>query len=1214
MTGKGRLLGVIAALIAPLAGVPSTFARADHRNVIVGPSGALPANGGLPTAAQGPPSPKFAPGRIVVRYSEAVDACVPCIVTARASFATVTGSDSLDRLHERLGLRAARALFSQGRDLGARAARAAFQSRLTAARRRFPLRAARAPAGAADPDLTRVHVLDISDDVDPAEAARAYAADPAVAWAIPDVEVDVGLTPNDPYLSTSGSWGRSYADLWGLDAIDARTAWDTTTGQGTVIAVVDTGLDAAHPDLAANVWANAGEIPGNAVDDDGNGYVDDVHGWDFVDADPIPEDRHGHGTHVAGTAAAVGNNATGIAGVAFGARVMALKGIHDSGFGYSSDLAEAILYAAENGADVINNSWGGFGPNNLIFEVVDTANALGTLVVSAAGNDGLMTSSYLWMPGGHPRGLTAGATTTDGSRASFSNYGFELSVLAPGVNVLSARSSQEVFDADLNVGTGYVRLSGTSMATPHVAGAAALVLAADPTLTTAEVRWHVELGAEQPGAPGYEGQRFNPFFGYGRLDAAAAFAQPPVTTRLAPPKVREWHAFTDQVTPVPGASGGVLFTTLDPLPWSVATPPWLIATPASGTASVGIDLSLDTTGVIAGSYAGSLDVAAAGAVDGGAGFSALLHVHADSRIGARIPVSTGGLGGFVGYAPAGGSNGLGALLLFQGSSAVDAVGYGLIDGAGSVVREGGWDQFAYVRDLAVASDGHDFLAAWVNTGPDETEAIRFARIAADGTVLDVVPIEAHVRPNRTCTWYDLAGAGFDGSIYWLGLMESRCAGYATLYSIPVRPDGSVGKLVKVGGVGDYAYAPNFECRSGGCLFAWLDGTPLVTDPVTLKYVRRARALGVVGGKASGSPHQIISDSGWITDLASNGSTFLTLSQQYDYCGPGDLCRTRVLATHIAADGRPLGAGPITVSNVPPAERAFPYPSGVAWTGDGWTASMGVSAVDDSPFFDGGYVLAARLDANGNPLSSEYIGDLVDDAGRADDSVVMATATQSLVAWEDGSNGPLESAPAYPHPYFTEHVARRIAPREPGPAYPDRQIGSIGAQSIDEGERLSFRATAPALAPDATFSATGLPPGAVFDTATRLFQWRPRGDQAGAYGGIVLAASDAVGNVSETITITVNEAVPSITGRVRLDSGGPVGGIAVQARGTADRVRTAPTFTDGTYQLQGGLVPGRLVKVKLSRAARKLYRATPAAAKVTATGGDVQAPDLVVTPR
>src|SRR5262249_11713934 len=157
-----------------------------------------------------------------------------------------------------------------------------------------------------------------------------------------------------------------------------------------------------------------------------------------------------------------------------------------------------------------------------------------------------------------------------------SNRGPLMSIVAPGVDVLSLRSSTEVFDASLNVGQRYLRLSGTSMASPHGAGAAALVLSALPTLTTAEVRWHLELNADQPGAPGSEGESSNPTFGYGRLTAARAFDTPPITTRLTPPAVRQWHAFAGTAPAIPGNPGSFLFTTTSPVSWSLTSPPWLV--------------------------------------------------------------------------------------------------------------------------------------------------------------------------------------------------------------------------------------------------------------------------------------------------------------------------------------------------------------------------------------------------------------------------------------------------------------------------------------------------------------------------------------------------------------------------------------------------------------------------------------------------------------
>src|SRR5262249_23738821 len=152
-------------------------------------------------------------------------------------------------------------------------------------------------------------------------------------------------------------------------------------GAGVVIAVVDTGVDFTHPDLAANAWVNPGEIPGNGIDDDGNGYVDDVHGWDFANDDADPDDDYGHGTHVAGTAAAVGNNGVGIVGIAWESRVMAVKGISASGSGFVSDLAAGIVYAAENGARVINASWGG-SHSQVIDDAIAFAHAAGVVFVA----------------------------------------------------------------------------------------------------------------------------------------------------------------------------------------------------------------------------------------------------------------------------------------------------------------------------------------------------------------------------------------------------------------------------------------------------------------------------------------------------------------------------------------------------------------------------------------------------------------------------------------------------------------------------------------------------------------------------------------------------------------------------------------------------------------------------------------------------------------
>src|SRR5437588_3148989 len=234
-------------------------------------------------------------------------------------------------------------------------------------KQKFARRAQRFASTAAPPEISRTYVLELNTNSE-AELKRhidQLKADPEIEFAEPDHVVRSSqTTPDDPYLSSSGSWGQSYGDLWGILAIGAPTAWNTNAGDGIVVAVVDTGIDYNHPDIAANVWTNTKELANNGVDDDNNGYIDDVRGWDFIGPtyqtptqsnDPI--DRMGHGTHVAGTIAAVGNNGIGVIGVAWRAKVMAVKGPDDSGFGLDSTLGPAIIYAANNGAEVISNSW-----------------------------------------------------------------------------------------------------------------------------------------------------------------------------------------------------------------------------------------------------------------------------------------------------------------------------------------------------------------------------------------------------------------------------------------------------------------------------------------------------------------------------------------------------------------------------------------------------------------------------------------------------------------------------------------------------------------------------------------------------------------------------------------------------------------------------------------------------------------------------------------
>lgn len=265
---------------------------------------------------------------------------------------------------------------------------------------------------------------------------------------------------------------------WANDMINAPDVWQQDyTGQGVVVAVIDTGVDYTHPDLDNNIWINADEIADDGVDNDGNGYIDDVLGWNFVEDNNDPMDTDGHGTHVSGTIAAE-NNDFGVTGVAYDANIMVLRALGDEG-GTNADIAEAIYYAVNNGAQVINLSLG--GPDSPEIEAaLAYAASHNVLTVSASGNEGSPVPGY---PAAHATeyGLAVGAVDSNGTVADFSNGAGTDSdmqfVVAPGVEILSTLP-----------GNDYGELDGTSMAAPHVSGVAALMLSANPNLTAEEIQ------------------------------------------------------------------------------------------------------------------------------------------------------------------------------------------------------------------------------------------------------------------------------------------------------------------------------------------------------------------------------------------------------------------------------------------------------------------------------------------------------------------------------------------------------------------------------------------------------------------------------------------------------------------------------------------------------------------------------------------------------
>ncbi|MDM3854510.1 MAG: S8 family peptidase, partial [Aphanizomenon gracile PMC649.10] len=278
-----------------------------------------------------------------------------------------------------------------------------------------------------------------------------------------------------PYTDAPNLGGNN----WGADLIKAPTAWNNGyTGQGIIVAVLDTGVDYNHQDLKNNIWSNAKEIAGNGIDDDGNGYVDDVQGWNFDSSNNNILDNNGHGTHVSGTIAAE-NNSIGVTGIAYNSKIMPVKVLDANGSGSYSSITKGIYYAVDNGANVINLSLGGNSSKDTLKSAIEYASNKGVMVVMAAGNNSDALPSY---PAryAYNSGIAVGAVDKNNNLADFSNRSGSQEityVTAPGVDVYSTIPNDQ-----------YANYNGTSMAAPHIAGVVALMLSANPNLTDIQVR------------------------------------------------------------------------------------------------------------------------------------------------------------------------------------------------------------------------------------------------------------------------------------------------------------------------------------------------------------------------------------------------------------------------------------------------------------------------------------------------------------------------------------------------------------------------------------------------------------------------------------------------------------------------------------------------------------------------------------------------------
>ncbi|MDI6703781.1 MAG: S8 family serine peptidase [bacterium] len=339
-------------------------------------------------------------------------------------------------------------------------------------------------------DLTNIYRIKFLKEIDVLKVVKEYEGDPNVAYAEPNYIRYAQVTPNDP----------EYGRQWHLPKIQADSGWEYEKGKpSVVIAVIDTGVDLDHQDLKGNIWINEDETPDNGKDDDNNGYIDDIYGWDFVDQPDIgaplgeypaadgedykdqdnnpgpekgqtPDNFSSHGTHCAGIASAVTNNGKGVSGLTWYCKIMALRAGYmrkDKGAALSdSDTSEAIVYAADNGAQVISMSWGDTTYSETIWEAVNYAYEKGCVLVGASGNDGIDEKQY---PASYQNVIAVAATDSNDKKAYFSNYGNWIDVCAPGVDIYSTS-----FDDT------YGTMNGTSMSTPLVAGLSALVISQHP--------------------------------------------------------------------------------------------------------------------------------------------------------------------------------------------------------------------------------------------------------------------------------------------------------------------------------------------------------------------------------------------------------------------------------------------------------------------------------------------------------------------------------------------------------------------------------------------------------------------------------------------------------------------------------------------------------------------------------------------------------------
>jgi subtilisin family serine protease len=1000
------------------------------------------------------------------------------------------------------------------------------------------------------------------------EALALLRADPDVVYAEPNHYRSADLVPNDPHFGL----------LWGLrntgqpvdgtagtpDAdIDADEAWELTTGGGGVIvAVIDTGLDFAHPDLAPNVWTNPGEVPGNGVDDDGNGYVDDVHGWDFVEDDnaPYPNDANGHGTHVAGTIAAVGNDGTGVAGVAWGARIMALRYLDAYGFGPTSDAILAIEYASAMGARVINNSWGGGGFNQALVDAVDASPAV---VVCSAGNSAVDTDAVPSYPGSYPSPniVAVAATDPNDGLATFSNYGAtSVDVGAPGVNIYSAVPGRlTVWADDFDDGSldGWT-LGGKSNewdATTEYAssGSHSLTDSPDGDYATRTNAWcrAPELDLS--------GQRLT------KLVFQVRGVSEPGYDLLyveASPNGVDWVALPIRVSGI-----GLLYAISGFIPdWREAEVD-LTALDGNDSAYVRFTLISDWSNNYDGWYIDDVAVTAASDVYDGSEYRflngtsmAAPHVSGVAALVAGLhPAWTAGqikqalldtvdpLPSLAGKTVTGGRLNAAAAVQVQstpgslqfGTAAIQAA-----EGSGTalltVTRTGGGDGpvgVSYASGGGTATAGNDYTAvagtlSWAN-GETEPKTIAVpilddAAVEGDETV--VVTLASPTGgatlgavPETTVTIVD-DDVPSPGTLRFTAAALSVDEGAGQAVTLVERVDGSDGAVgvTCASGGGTATAGEDYEAVSA--ILTWPDGdvtprpcsVPVVDDPAMEEDETLGLALSnPVGGARLGAP-----------------STAVVTIVDDDVRFPGELEFTAA-AFSVAEDG---GAATVTVSRSGGSDGAV----GATYATGGGTAAPGT---------DYTAVSGTLTWADGETAAKTFTVPIVFDALTEGDETVLLTLT-------DPTNG------AKLGEFATATLTIIDVPVNHAPV-----LAAIGSQTPDEGQSLAIELAASDQDGDGlAFQVAGAPEDASLTDrgdGTAVFSWTPKIGDRGTYRLTFTVIDDGTPPLADSETVTVTVGVPTLTVAVPVTAGWnlisfPVGSCRYLAGTTPPAVGELPT--------------------------------------------------------